>query len=263
MRDWNSWYITWDKIFSAGMTVLGAAVIVLAGLDWPFGAASRIVVTLAATMWSVGGLLVLYRSVSRHTTADRVTALRLGFSVAAMAFLLAADGFGVVDRWAVGSRLSFGLLLAAAVLSDFIDGRVARRVETSRFGEEWDMQNDAVFSMLLSIAAVVFVGIGSWAIFIGLARYLFVLLIPGSHEPVTTSRGYEFFAKTVCAVEVVALAAVVADGAGGFVAAAALAVSLGAVAVSFGWFIHIMRRERLAAAYQQPPAHAREQIGLD
>jgi phosphatidylglycerophosphate synthase len=147
-----------------------------------------------------------------------------------------------------------------AVLSDFFDGRIARRTVSSRFGEDWDMQNDAAFAMILSIAAVVFVGVDSWVLLIGLARYLFVLAVPGSHDEVTTTRGYDLLGKTVCAVTVISLAAVVAAGEPGTAASIALGTSLFLLTISFGWFIYLLRRERISATYLPAGTHASERI---
>jgi phosphatidylglycerophosphate synthase len=149
-------------------------------------------------------------------------------------------------------RLPFTLMLLAAAVSDFFDGRIARKVEPTPFGADWDMQNDAAFAMLLSVVAVAFVGVQPWVILIGLARYLFVLLVPGAHENVETPRSYERFGKVVCAVVVLTLVAVVANGDGGIGASVALALSLGALVSSFGWFTLLLRRER---AYVATHAH--------
>lgn len=258
MSEWRAWYTQWDRIFSAGMSVLGLLVVLGSALDWPFGLASRAVIALAAVAWSVVWMSRLYWSVSSHTTADRVTMLRLGFGAGAMVLLIAAELIVPLDIGDPGYRVIFTVFLTVAVVSDFFDGQVARRTTTSRFGEDWDMQNDAAFAMLLSIAAVVFVGVDAWVILIGLARYLFVLTVPGAHDEVRTPRSYELFGKAVCAVTVVSLAAVVADGETGTAASVALGISLAAVLSSFGWFTLLLRRDR--GSYIGARAHASERV---
>ena len=260
VKDWKDWYTHWDRGFSAGMVGLGVVVVICAALEWPLGGVSRPVISLAAVLWTATGLIRLYRSVSDHTLADRITTLRLGFGSGALLLLVLAEVLAPVDSGSLAYRTVFTIFVVVAVLSDFFDGRVARRMVSSRFGEDWDMQNDAAFAMILAVAAVVFVGVESWVILIGLARYLFVLAVPGSHEEVSTPRSYDLFAKAVCAVTVVSLAAVVTGGPSAAAASIALGVSLTAVMVSFGWFIYLLRRERVSATYIPAGTHASERI---
>jgi phosphatidylglycerophosphate synthase len=245
------------------MTVIGIAAVVVSGFDVGLSPVPAAVVVLIAVAWSTFGLGHLYRSVVGHTTADRVTMLRLAFASAAVLLLVLAEATGTVDASSPRFRAVFSALLAVAVISDFADGKVARRLETTRFGAQWDMQNDAAFAMLLSIVAVIYVGVDAWVILIGLARYLFVLLVPDSHENVTTPRLYDLFGKAVCAVTVVSLSVVVAGGSGGIAAYVALIVSLAAVASSFGWFIYLLRRERAAVAYLRAHSRPRQQVHVD
>ena len=279
VKDWKGWYTHWDRRFSLGMLALGVVVVVCAELGWPLGAVTRPAISLLTVVWTTTGLTRLYRSVSAHTLADRITTLRLGFGAGALILLAASElfvaGAGAADGGSAAGGLSvagvsgvgityrvvFTLFLVVAVLSDFFDGRIARRTVSSRFGEDWDMQNDAAFAMILSIAAVVFVGVDSWVLLIGLARYLFVLAVPGSHEEVTTSRGYDLLGKTVCAVTVISLAAVVAAGETGPAASIALGTSLFLLTISFGWFIYLLRRERVSTTYLPAGTHASERIG--
>lgn len=279
VKDWKGWYTSWDKRFSFGMLGLGVVAMVCAELGWPLGAITRPAISIVTVLWTTAGLTRLYRSVSAHTLADRITTLRLGFGAGALILLAAGEllatggstagdgsaaaGLSVAGFPGVGMtyRVVFTVFIVVAVLSDFLDGRVARRTVSSRFGEDWDMQNDAAFAMILSIAAVVFVGVDSWVLLIGLARYLFVLAVPGSHDEVTTTRGYDLLGKTVCAVTVMSLAAVVAAGEPGPVASIALGTSLFLLTISFGWFIYLLRRERVSTTYLTAGPHASERIG--
>ncbi len=279
VNDWKRWYTHWDKRFSLGMLALGVVVVICAELGWPLGAVTRPALSIFTVVWTTTGLTRLYRSVSAHTLADRITTLRLGFGAGALVLLAASELFTAgagaagggsgagglslagVSGVGITYRVVFTLFLAIAVLSDFFDGRIARRTVSSRFGEDWDMQNDAAFAMILSIAAVVFVGVDSWVLLIGLARYLFVLAVPGSHEEVATPRGYDLLGKTVCAVTVISLAVVVAAGESGPAASIALGTSLFLLMISFGWFIYLLRRERVSTTTYLPAGtHASERI---
>ena len=260
MSEWKRWYIQWDRGFSAGMVLLGLAAVTAAGFEWPLGFATKALLSLLTVLWSVAGLARLYLSVPSHTTADRVTMLRLGFGSAAVMLIVAAELAMRVDAAFPGYRALLTGLLIVAVMSDFFDGRVARSTEASRFGAEWDMQNDSAFAMLLSVTALAYVEVHAWVILIGLARYLFVLGVPGAHEDIATPRAYEMFGKTVCAVAVLTLAGVVADGASGAAAQIALGVALGAILGSFAWFTFLIRRERVAAGYTSARAHGPKRV---
>ena len=81
---------------------------------------------------------------------------------------------------------ALSLVLAAALLSDFVDGRVARATGTATaLGARLDMEADAFLILVLS--AVVAVDHGAWVLGLGLVRYVFavaVRLVPGlQHQP--------------------------------------------------------------------------------
>ncbi len=62
---------------------------------------------------------------------------------------------------------------AVALLTDALDGRVARRTGTaSRFGARFDMETDA--ALLLVLSSYVARDLGLWVLAIGLARYVFL-----------------------------------------------------------------------------------------
>jgi phosphatidylglycerophosphate synthase len=82
--------------------------------------------------------------------------------------------------------VALAVVLAGALLSDFVDGRVARATGTaSRFGARLDLEADAFLILVLS--TVVAMDHGAWVLGLGLVRYVFavgVLLVPGlQHEP--------------------------------------------------------------------------------
>ena len=64
-------------------------------------------------------------------------------------------------------------LAAVALVTDAVDGRVARRTGTvSRFGARFDMETDAALLLVLSL--YVARDLGLWVLAIGLARYVFL-----------------------------------------------------------------------------------------
>ncbi|MFP4066243.1 MAG: CDP-alcohol phosphatidyltransferase family protein [Spirochaetaceae bacterium] len=240
MSDWDRWYLRWDKGFSRGMAAGGGLTVLLAGLDWPAGGFFRAVLPAMLLVWAVTHLLMLYRSVPGHGSADRLTALRLLLAGVGMAVLLPAcagvDGLLISAAY----RAAYTVPFTAAALTDFVDGRVARRDGTGRFGAEWDMQNDAAFTLLLSTAAVAAAGFPAWVLGIGLARYVFVLSVPGSHRETTGGHGYAVFGKSVCAYTVAALIVALALGRWTPITSIALIAGLAGVAVSFGWTVVLL-----------------------
>jgi phosphatidylglycerophosphate synthase len=145
------------------------------------------------------------------------------------------------------------LLLAGVGLSDFFDGFVARRIGATSFGARLDMEVDAFFMYLLAYIAHFQSGLGSWILAIGSLRYIFVFLsyfLPGNAE--TQSAPFKFFAKSVCALSVIALISVTAP----FLPYAAKAwlniVSLALLISSFLWEAALRLR---AVLLQRKPVH--------
>jgi phosphatidylglycerophosphate synthase len=111
----------------------------------------------------------------RGSPADLVTGCRI--VLAGLFALLAA-----VDA----PRPALAAVLVTALMSDFVDGRIARATGTaSPFGARLDMEADAFLVLVLS--AVVATDHGAWVLGLGLVRYAFavvVLLVPRlRHEP--------------------------------------------------------------------------------
>src|SRR4051794_1039484 len=105
-------------------------------------------------------------------------------------------------------RWLLGVLVTAALLTDLVDGRVARATGTvSELGARLDQEADALLILVLS--AVAAVDHGWWVLGIGLARYAFgalFALVPRLRTPPTRPR---FWCKTVAALVGIVLAAVV------------------------------------------------------
>jgi len=112
---------------------------------------------------------------------------------------VAAGALADAPRWLLG------VLVTLALLSDLVDGRLARATgTTSELGARLDQEADAVLILVLS--AIVAADLGWWVLGIGLARYVFGALftvVPPLRTPPTRAR---FWCKTVAALVGVVLA---------------------------------------------------------
>lgn len=171
-----------------------------------------------------------------HWIPDALTA---GRGVAAVAVLVMLPQ---VAQWPGGMVWAVGSALAVVELTDFFDGRLARRFGPSAFGALWDMENDALFTLSLSLFVYLRYGIAPFVLLLGLMRYLYVLIWRFNSDPVTVSPAYKLFAKTTAAAIVVTLIVAVAPILPDWLRAAALAVVLGMQLVSFGWDLGLQYR---------------------
>lgn len=134
---------------------------------------------------------------SRLGSANLVTGARIGLAVAIGAVAL-VDG----PRWLLGA------LITVALVSDFVDGRLARATGTvSDLGARLDQEADALLILVLS--AVVAADLGWWVLGIGLARYVFGVVFAMAPKLRTPPTGPRFWCKTVAVLVGVVLAAVV------------------------------------------------------
>ncbi|MBQ0927763.1 CDP-alcohol phosphatidyltransferase family protein [Saccharopolyspora endophytica] len=179
-------------------------------------------------------LVLLRRSMRRHDRtslghADRITLVRAALTAVIAA--LVVDGAGPAIIVALG---------VLALISDFLDGRLARRTGTvSVFGARLDMEVDAFLILVLS--AHVAVAFGVWVLSIGVMRYVFVAaswVLPRLRGELPPS----FARKTVAAVQGIVL--VVASS--GIVphAGALVACALLALVWSFGRDVLWLSRSR-------------------
>lgn len=163
-------------LLSAGLTVVAAASVRTyagdaAAVRWCAGALAG----LAAVCW----VLVANRRKNRSSSADAVGST-LGPANAVTV------GRGVLSAWVFGfaflpaSSPAFAAWLPAlcygvAVLSDALDGAVARALNCeTRLGERLDIEYDA-FGLLAATSAGVVAGVVPWPyLAVGLARYAFV-----------------------------------------------------------------------------------------
>ncbi len=150
---------------------------------------------------------VIVMSFGRHWSppllglANLVTLLR-----AALASLLSVPIVFPPDSASSTSWLLAGGAAIALAL-DGVDGMLARRTGlATAFGARFDMEVDAVFAALLSIAILRMQEAGPWILLLGLMRYLFVLAswpLPWLAAPLTQRRRR----KAVCVIQIATLVA--------------------------------------------------------
>jgi CDP-alcohol phosphatidyltransferase len=165
----------------------------LSGLGWVVGLACGV-----ATSSLVA--LTLARSGARLGPADLVTFTRAVLTGAVAA--LTAEAF--LGRSVV---VPLVLLATAALVSDAVDGRVARRTRTSSFGARFDGEVDALLILVLS--AFVARSFGPWVLALGLARYAFavaVWVLPWMRRELP----YRYWRKVVTAAQGIVLTVVAA-----------------------------------------------------
>jgi phosphatidylglycerophosphate synthase len=154
----------------------------------------------------------------------------------------------VVTSWSTSvSRPLVVALAAAALLTDYVDGRLARALdEVTSFGAAFDMEVDAFLILVLSVYAVPLVG--PVALLIGLARYLLAVtgaIWPWLMAPTPERR----WAKVVAAIQGVVLTVVAADVLTRPIALGVVLVSLALLVESFAHQVGVLwrlRRDRVA-----------------
>jgi phosphatidylglycerophosphate synthase len=192
----------------------------------------------------VGPLTVLPTPPRRLTAANAVTFARAVLAVVLLGLVVASWQTPV-------SRALIVTLAVVALLTDLVDGRLARALDqVTPFGAAFDMEVDAFLILVLSLYAVPLVG--PVALLIGLARY--GLVIAGAIWPwLTAPTPPRRWAKVVAAVQGVVLTVVVADVLAHDVAYAAVLVSLALLAESFAHQVVVLWRLRRDRAATRSP----------
>lgn len=181
--------------------------------------------------------------VVRFTPADVLTALRTLAGVGTFLLIglhggrtgeVSAAGIApfLPDPWAAWSAV---IVLALVELTDFFDGRLARRRGATPFGAVWDMENDAFFALALSFAAWQIVGIPIVVLLIGLMRYLYFLVFRVEGDPPGENPFYKMFARSTTATLMIALIVVFAPVLPHGVRGAIVYGALGMQVISFTW----------------------------
>lgn len=207
-----------------------------------------VAVDLGAPGWAVGLFLamVVVAWVTRTADgtlgpADLVTLSRAVLTCALAA--LVAEAF--LHDAAVTAMVTLAVL---ALLSDLVDGWVARRTQTvSRFGTRFDGEVDAFLILVLSV--YVAEAVHGWVLAIGLARYAFGAA--GSVLPwMRAQLPPRYWRKVVTAVQGIVLTAAVADVVWSPLMNAALVAALALLAESFGRDVLWLWRRRSPARHQ-------------
>lgn len=183
--------------------------------------------------------------------ANRITLLR-----AALVLLIA--GLAAFPNVLRAHPYAFLVLSLIALALDGVDGWVARRTDTiTAFGARFDMELDAFFILVLCGVLVAIDKVGMWVLWIGMARYLFVLaawVVPWMRRRLPASG----FRKTVCVWQIVTLLVSFLPFISPTVAAGGAAVALMLLAISFGRDVRwLVRRRSLPLPPPDPIAGAR------
>ncbi len=231
---------------------------------WPRGAASAVLVAVAAT---VAGAVLLARWLGDDAVVWRAAALALGgggvllwlaarrlqlpaFGAAnavtlarAVLVLLLTASLGVAAPGALGWLL-VALALTAALL-DGVDGALARsRGEGSEFGARFDMEIDALLILVLAALAWQHGKAGVWILGAGLLRYLFVAAsyaMPWLGAPLPPSRRRQAVCVVQIATLIGALLPVVVSPWSGVVALAGLVALVGSFGIDVVWLAQHQR----------------------
>jgi phosphatidylglycerophosphate synthase len=178
------------------------------------------------------------KRLARFGPANGMTLLRL----ALIALLAAVIGEPLADPTREGWTVVVVATIAA--LLDAADGPLARTTGTaSDFGARFDMETDALLTLVLSLLLLHFDKVGAWILAAGLMRYLFVLAMhvwPWLRRPLAPS----LRRKTVCVVQITSLIVCLGPIVPRPWAAAIAAASLALLAGSFAADIVLLARER-------------------
>ncbi len=192
---------------------------------------------LRAFPGTVGSLLVHLLTGVR--TAAAVVVLLLLFSLQPP-----EQGFvGGVYQLATPQGWRLFAFLALAETTDFFDGRLARRLarrlghqrEQQTFGGIWDMENDALYALALSVGAWQLAGVPAVVLIIGMMRYLYFLAVRVVGDPPDHGPRYKQFAKTTTATLMIVLVGVYIPVFPGAVRTVLVAAALTMQLTSFGW----------------------------
>lgn len=225
---------------------LAAAMVVVAGVAVALGVAGglgtdfslKTLLLFAVLAWLVWrGLFASTGTPHPHARfgdANRVTLLRLG--VTALLGALVGEALPTVAWWAVV------VLATATALLDAVDGPLARRSGlASAFGARFDMETDALFTLVLCLLVWQAGQAGLWVLASGLMRYAFVAAawawpwLAGSLPP---SRRRQ----TVCVVQITTLIVCLGPIVPPILASTLAAASLALLTLSFAIDVRHLRR---------------------
>lgn len=203
------------------LLVTGLAAAALAGAPLQPVAAALAAESVVAFLW-----LFAEGGVPARRPANAVTSIRAAVGIVAL--VVVALGAGPK---ALVVAVTYGLLVLGEI-SDFTDGYLARRLGPTAFGARLDMETDALFMLVLSIAAVAWYGLPRWIIVSGLLRFAVALpffLLPEPRFP----RAFSLFAKIGCAASAVALLVTLAPPAPAWLRMTGAVFSVAVLSTSF------------------------------
>ena len=213
--------------------VVHSVLLAIAGvLAWITGGGPAVLGVLAGAEALVAFVwLALIAGRPTLRAANLVTSIR---TLASMALIVGVPG---LTSWALPA------IGTVALLTDLVDGMVARRLGPSAFGARLDEETDALFVLALSWT-IVRLGGPAWVMAAGLARYIVTPVFVALPEP-RFPRAFSLFAKTACAVAATLLvAATLPLLIGSLVQIVVSATAVGLLLVSFGWEAAIRLRAR-------------------
>ena len=172
---------------------------------------------------------------ARFGVANRVTLARL--ALVALLAALVGEPLAEADAVAWGAIV----VATAAALLDALDGPLARRSGlASEFGARFDMETDALLTLVLCLLVLHFDKVGAWILAAGLMRYAFVLAMkpwPCLARPLPPSQRR----KAVCVAQItsliVCLGPIIALPWSRAIAAASLAALAASFAIDIAWLI--------------------------
>lgn len=227
----------------------------------PLGRFAALAVCLVALAGAVGGWLtgtgigataaaagfialavIAGQGLWRHYPHDRlggcnvVTLLRASL-IAGVAAVLTEPAQG----WALA------VVAAVALALDGVDGKLARASGlVSDFGARFDMEVDSIFAFVMALIVWLSGTVGAWVLVLGVMRYLWVAagwVLPWLNGPLPEQ---VMRRKTVCVIQIAALAALLTPALTGQAASAVAAVASAALLWSFGSDVVWLWRRRMA-----------------
>jgi phosphatidylglycerophosphate synthase len=197
--------------------------------------------------------IVLFFGLSRHLpqrrfgAANSVTLLRAGL-IALLAGLIGYTKGDLAKSWIP----SFIALMA--LLLDGLDGWLARRDNSaSPFGARFDMEMDALFTLVLAVLVFQLGKVHAWVLLLGAMRYLFVsagFILPWLRKPLPAKK----WRQTVCVVQGSALIACLAPSIDSGFASGLTVIALVLLSISFTtdtvWLRRQYKHQELRHGYQ-------------
>ncbi len=246
--------VSFDRFYRVWSVVHGAIIIALSALA-EFSSFRPVALGLLGGWFllALGGIFVVARAIhpdgSGPALPNILTTSRLVCAILFLGLLLVATwgaNLLVTARGSAGWFLVLGLLVVEA--TDFFDGRIARRLNAGAFGAIWDMENDVVYVVALTIALRQIHGLGLFVLLIGLMRPLYVLFWRYESVPADPPRIYRLFAKTVTALMMTILVLAMIPSLDPSVRTVGVASILALQVISFGWDLTLQRRGAAPAA---------------